>query len=93
MKKLLGILLVGAVVSSFACNIDLAKNPIKCGGKTLTDKSTYGDFSGCKVEEVKKKHFKNGYKVELSDDANKDYECFFADTKVNTVVKNCKMDD
>ena len=92
MKKLILILLAGSTGLSFACNIDLAKNPIMCGGKSLTNKSTYADFNNCQVESVKKKYMK-GYKLEFADDKKQDYECFFVDTKAATVVRNCKMDD
>ena len=93
MKKLILVLLAVVTGLSFACNLDLVKDPIMCGGKALTNKSTYADFNNCKVESVKKKHFKQVYKLEFTDDNKQEYECFFADTKATTVVKNCKLDD
>ena len=92
MKKLILVLLVGITGLSFACNIDLVKNPIKCGGKLLTDKSTYADFHNCKIESSKKK-FMKGFKLEFADDNKQEYECFFADAKLTSVVKHCKIDE
>ena len=92
MKKILSLLLVGASSVSFACKVDLAKKPVICGGKSLNNTATYKDFQGCKsvISTPKKVKGMDGYKVSLTDDNGKDYNCFFNSNEANTIVKGCR---